>query len=205
MSKKRGVSAEEKRQRMQDYFHETSDVFQLKELEKILPKVKGIVAQSVKDVLQELVNDGLVHCEKIGTSNYYWSFPSESYRVREQKLASLQEEEAQLTEKKAVLEAAIEEANQRRVASDHREQLLAALAEAEARNKEYTDELQQFKDNDPDTIEAKRKAAEISKQAANRWTDNIFALQAYCSRKFNIEQRELRKHFNIPEDFDNVE
>lgn len=33
--------------------------------------------QSVKDVLQSLVDDGLVTVEKIGTSNYYWSFPSD--------------------------------------------------------------------------------------------------------------------------------
>ncbi|KAI9593708.1 meiotic nuclear division protein 1 [Syncephalis fuscata] len=204
MSKKRGVSAEEKRQRMQDYFHETSDVLQLKELEKILPKAKGIVAQSVKDVLQELVNDSLVHCEKIGTSNYYWSFPSEGFRAREQKLDDLKTEQARLSEKKLELDAAINEANQHRVSSDHRDQLLASLAEAEVQNKAYLEELQQFKDNDPEIIATKRQAADISKQAANRWTDNIFALQSYCSRKFNIEQRDLRKHFNIPDDFDNV-
>lgn len=39
---------------------------------------------------------------------------------------------------------------------DHREQLLTALAAAETQNKEYIDELQQFKENDPDIIEAKR-------------------------------------------------
>ena len=32
--------------------------------------------QSVKEVLQSLVDDNLVTCEKIGTSNYFWSFPS---------------------------------------------------------------------------------------------------------------------------------
>lgn len=36
-----------------------------------------LVQQSVKDVLQSLVDDGLVTVEKIGTSNYYWSFPSD--------------------------------------------------------------------------------------------------------------------------------
>ena len=36
----------------------------------------GAVAQSVKDVLQSLVDDNIVQTEKIGTSNYYWAFPS---------------------------------------------------------------------------------------------------------------------------------
>jgi hypothetical protein len=32
---------------------------------------------------QTLIDDNLVHCEKIGISNYYWAFPSEaSVKVR---------------------------------------------------------------------------------------------------------------------------
>jgi hypothetical protein len=60
---------------------------QLKELEKLGPKLKGIgdcqarhtscafnhirnvVSQSVKEVLQSLVDDGLVQYDKIGASN----------------------------------------------------------------------------------------------------------------------------------------
>lgn len=61
---------------MSDYFLEKRDFFQLKELEKYLPKEKGIVQMTVKDVLQSLVDDNLVAKEKIGTSNYFWSFPS---------------------------------------------------------------------------------------------------------------------------------
>jgi transcription initiation factor IIE alpha subunit len=61
---------------MCDYFFEKRDFFHLSELEKQLPKEKGITLQSVKEVLQSLVDDRLVNGEKIGTSNYYWSFPS---------------------------------------------------------------------------------------------------------------------------------
>lgn len=38
--------------------------------------LRVLVQQAVKDVLQSLVDDGLVTVEKIGTSNFYWSFPS---------------------------------------------------------------------------------------------------------------------------------
>ena len=41
MSKKRGLSVEEKRKRMLDLFYEKKDFFLLKELEKIAPKEKG--------------------------------------------------------------------------------------------------------------------------------------------------------------------
>lgn len=45
------------------------------ELERIAPKEKGIIANSVKDVLQNLVDDGLVDTDKIGNSIYFWAFP----------------------------------------------------------------------------------------------------------------------------------
>ena len=40
-SKKKGLSLEEKRQRMMEIFYETEDVFLLKDIEKIAPKSKG--------------------------------------------------------------------------------------------------------------------------------------------------------------------
>lgn len=75
MSKRKGVSFEEKRIRLLQLFYEKKEFFTLKELEKIAAKEKGIVAQAVKDVLQTLVDDGLVRSEKIGTSVYFWIFP----------------------------------------------------------------------------------------------------------------------------------
>ena len=40
-SKKKGLSLEEKRQRMMEIFYESKDVFLLKDIEKIAPKSKG--------------------------------------------------------------------------------------------------------------------------------------------------------------------
>ena len=40
MSKKKGLSFEEKRDRMLEVFYEHKDVYQLKDLEKICPKVR---------------------------------------------------------------------------------------------------------------------------------------------------------------------
>lgn len=65
----RGLSLEEKRTKLLEIFHESKDFYQLKELEKLGPKLKGIVSQTVKEVLQSLVDDGLVQGDKIGASN----------------------------------------------------------------------------------------------------------------------------------------
>lgn len=50
---------------MLEIFHESADVFVIKDVEKLSVK-KGIISQAVKDVLQSLIDDDLVHCEKIG-------------------------------------------------------------------------------------------------------------------------------------------
>lgn len=44
-----------------------------------------------------------------------------------------------------------------------------------------------------------------AKEAANRWTDNIFAVKSWCKNKFNIEDSALDKQFDIPAEFDYVE
>lgn len=40
-------------------------------MEKLAAK-QGVVLQTVKDVVESLVNDDLVHEERIGISKYYW-------------------------------------------------------------------------------------------------------------------------------------
>lgn len=76
-SKKKGMSLEDKRTAILEVFHETSDVFTLKDIEKLGTK-KGVVTQTIKDVLQSLVDDDLVRQDKIGISNFFWSFPGEA-------------------------------------------------------------------------------------------------------------------------------
>ena len=83
---KKGLSLEDKRKRMMEIFYETKDVFLLKDIEKIAPKTKGITSMSVKDVLTSLVDDGLVDTDKIGTSVYFWAFPSKASQARKRKL-----------------------------------------------------------------------------------------------------------------------
>ena len=89
MSKKRGLSIEEKRERMLELFYDKKDFFLLKELEKIAFKEKGIVSQSVKDVVQSLVDDDMINSDKIGSSVYFWAFPSSASVAKKRKLAEL--------------------------------------------------------------------------------------------------------------------
>ena len=55
-SKKKGLSLEEKRQRMMEIFYESKDVFLLKDIEKIAPKSKGSNSFNMSIVLMEYLN-----------------------------------------------------------------------------------------------------------------------------------------------------
>jgi hypothetical protein len=43
------------------------------------PLLSCAVSQTVEEVVKSLVDDRLAECEKIGSGNFYWSFPSKAY------------------------------------------------------------------------------------------------------------------------------
>jgi Fe2+ or Zn2+ uptake regulation protein len=91
MSKKKGLSFDDKRTRMLEIFTDSKTFFTLKELEKVAPKQKGIVLPSVKEVLQSLVDDDVVSSDKCGTQTVYWCLPSQAVQKKLSRIASLTE------------------------------------------------------------------------------------------------------------------
>ncbi|GMN50678.1 hypothetical protein TIFTF001_019827 [Ficus carica] len=206
-SKKRGLSLEEKREKMLQIFYESQDFFLLKELEKSGPK-KGVITQSVKDVVQSLVDDDLVSKDKIGTSVYFWSLPScagnqlrNVYRKLESDVRSSKKRFQELVEQCDSLKKGREE-------SDEREKALAELKAIEQKYTELKAEMEQYADNDPAAFEAMKQAIEVAHSAANRWTDNIFTLRQWCSNNFPQAKEQLEnlyKEAGITDDFDYLE
>ncbi|GAB2219697.1 hypothetical protein Droror1_Dr00007334 [Drosera rotundifolia] len=206
-SKKRGLSLEEKREKMLQIFYDSQDFFLLKELEKLGPK-KGVISQSVKDVIQSLVDDDLVLKDKIGSSIYFWSLPSTAgnqlRNVRsklESELKSIKKRFAEFSEKCNALKKGREE-------SDEREEALNELKSVESKYKQLKDEMAQYADNDPAAIEEMRKAVEVACSAANRWTDNIFTLRQWCSNNFPQAKEQLENMYReagVTDDFDYLE
>ncbi|XP_071907716.1 meiotic nuclear division protein 1 homolog [Coffea arabica] len=207
MSKKRGLSLDEKREKMLQIFYESQDFFLLKELEKLGPK-KGIISQTVKDVVQSLVDDDLVSKDKIGTSVYFWSLPScagnqlrNVHRKLEADLQNCKKRLAELEDQCHALKKGREE-------SVDREKALDELKAIEEKHNELKDEMGQYADNDPATFEAMKNAIEVAHAAANRWTDNIFTLRQWCSNNFPQAKEQLDHLFNevgVTDDFDYLE
>ncbi|XP_063243353.1 meiotic nuclear division protein 1 homolog [Bacillus rossius redtenbacheri] len=205
MSKRKGVSADEKRTRLLELFREKQEFFQLKELEKIAPKEKGITVQSVKDVLQSLVDDDLVDSEKIGTSIYYWSYPNKSVNAKRRRTEGLA---ARLREGLHGLEEARAEtqrAREGREPTEERAALLGEWAEVRARHEAAVRRLQEHDVDNPERFLAMRSQTQVAKEAVNRWTDNIFTMKSWCKNKFAIEESVLDTQFEIDPEMDYVD
>ncbi|XP_037617165.1 meiotic nuclear division protein 1 homolog [Sebastes umbrosus] len=202
MSKKKGLSLEEKRTRMMEIFFESKDVFQLKDIEKIAPKSKGITPMSVKDVLQSLVDDNMVDCERVGTSNYYWAFPSKALHARKRKLEELQSQISETKQRQVSVQKAVEKEKVGRQDTKERSSLLKELQALREERTQLQAELEKYRECDPEVVEEMRKSNVVAKEAVSRWTDNVFSIKSWTKKKFSFDDSRINKAFGIPEDFD---
>lgn len=74
-SAKRGMSMEEKVQKVDQWFQQHPVPYLLKELTISIPKATGVVYQSIEEVLETLVSEYRVCEEKVGVHTLYWCFP----------------------------------------------------------------------------------------------------------------------------------
>ncbi|XP_011705594.1 PREDICTED: meiotic nuclear division protein 1 homolog [Wasmannia auropunctata] len=202
MSKKKGVSLDEKRMRMLQIFYEKKEFFTLKDLEKIAPKEKNIVIQSVKDVLQALVDDGLVRSEKIGTSTYFWRFPGENITATERRIADTSKKLVETEFKLEKLKEEIQKEKELKNDSEERRTLLEEVEKLRKEEQEIKKQIAKFSGVDPEVITEMVEKTQRYKDATNIWTDNIFSIQSWCKNKFGISEQDLNKQFNISEDLD---
>ncbi|NXY20903.1 MND1 protein, partial [Atrichornis clamosus] len=181
------------------------DVFQLKDIEKIAPKEKGITPMSVKEILQSLVDDGMVDSDRIGTSNYFWAFPSKAFHARKRKLEELESQFAESSQKKEALQKSIEKSKIGREDTAERAALMEELAALRQKKEQLKTEIEKYRECDPDVVEEMRQTNKVAKEAANRWTDNIFSIKSWAKRKFGFEESRIDKGFGIPEDLDYID
>eukprot|EP00300_Choanocystis_sp_HF-7_P006383 c14670_g1_i2.p1 GENE.c14670_g1_i2~~c14670_g1_i2.p1 ORF type:complete len:224 (+),score=62.45 c14670_g1_i2:284-955(+) len=201
---KKGMSLDQKREETLRVFTESCEFFNAKEVIALASK-RGVTSQTVKDVLQSLVDDNLVTTDKVGISNYYWAFPATVGQKRKAQIAGLEESlqvkkkrKIELDEENVVLEAEREE-TATRVAQ------LAELDGVRAEIAKVDTELERFAECNPETVEALEKKMVVAKDAANRWTDNMYSLRSHVETTFGMDREMLNERMEITEAFDYVE
>ena len=205
MSKRKGLSYEEKTVKLLELFHDDKDVYTLKQLEPLAQKRKGIISKSVKDVLQALLSEGLVEGDKIGTGQYYWSFPSQAALVQARTIEKLEADIEVAREQHRAALAAMEASKSGREDTPERRALLEEFEGLRAKRARLANEIALRADQDPELLKAIDEDTNIAYAAANRWTDNIFNIKTWAVKKHNMAPSDFNKNFGVPADLDYVE
>lgn len=102
----------------------------------------------------------LAHCEKLGTSNFYWSFPGEQTQNARHKQEKLQEREKNLHEQKREQEARLERAKEANPETEERTALQERYNSASSRFQELKQQKKRLSDlgNPSDYIDTIRAA-----------------------------------------------
>lgn len=201
--RKKGMSLEEKRETMLHICVESKDVFNLKDLEKLGSKA-GVVLQTIKDVVQSLVDDRLIEVDKIGSGNFFWAFPSKAFMGLKTRVEALEAQVKADTASVASLRARLEELAAGRDDGAERTAKLAQLVALKAEKDDLDRQLKAFADSDPEALKVLHAKAAVAKAACDRWTDNVWAVKAYMMDKFGKTPAEIDAMMEIPEEFDYI-
>lgn len=169
------MSKEEKRKVVLDIYHKTKEVYTEKEILALITKA-GVNAG--EEVNNALIDDGLVDKEKIGGSNFFWSFPGKKDRLMQIEYEKIIQEIEASKIRLADAESKLADAKRGREDEDgDRAIKLSRLAELENEKKSLTAELESLKENDPQALADLEQEYKFVLAAANRWTDNIFEVR----------------------------
>ncbi|KAL0222319.1 hypothetical protein RCL1_002173 [Eukaryota sp. TZLM3-RCL] len=196
---RKGLSFDEKRDRVLKYFHDNQRVFNLKELEKLIPKATGVISQSVKEVVQSLVDDRLIDTDKIGAGNFYWAFVSQAKNSRMAIIDKLQAQANQLETELNRLNQHLESLQSVRV-DPNREQYLEEYHDLLQLQKRLQTDLDKYSSFNPEVIDEIRQETILCKSAANRWADNILSLKSHCKTAFSLTSDVFDQQFEVTED-----
>eukprot|EP00397_Hematodinium_sp_SG-2012_P048216 GEMP01055150.1.p1 GENE.GEMP01055150.1~~GEMP01055150.1.p1 ORF type:complete len:205 (+),score=66.33 GEMP01055150.1:107-721(+) len=204
MSKKRGLSFDEKKQAIMDMMYDQATFYTLKELEKLAPS-KGVVSQSVKEVVEALVAENIISQEKVGAQQLFWALRSQRIvkliTARDEDLAlidqlggQIEDEEKELARMESLGKLTVEEIDA----------MKNQYAEEVAKQKLLSAELAECPKNDPVAIlEKKRKLPELDDDA-NEWADKITTMRRKICRENGVNEEAFNQEFGLPEEFEDV-
>lgn len=128
----------------------------LQDLEKLGSKA-GVVLQTVQDVVKSLCDDRLVESDKIGSGNFFWSFPSKALVAKKTRLETL--ESSLAAEQKAIadMEARLAALSAGREDSASRTKDLAELGALRVQKAELEAAVKAYGDSDPEALKEMQK------------------------------------------------
>ena len=198
------TTKDDKKRMLLKVYHQRKEPFSSKEI-VLAGKLAGLNDKLVPDINAMLMDDGYVQTDKIGSGNYFWSFPGAQGAAAKKQV---EEAQASLEAAKARLAAAKDaEARSKagREETGDRAAKLKRLEELVLRRRGLEERLEAMKANDPEELARINRAADEMKQHAIRWTENLFAIKSFLVQKKGIASYqcdELFKSVGLPKNID---
>lgn len=163
----------------------------------------------IKDLVQQLIDDNLINCEKCGTTNLYWCFKFDKIKtLQNQHNAYLTKVGEKKLEKDKMLEKIQLGKLQRLQKGEfgNRCDLINQFTCLNNRITESENELQKYGDDDPQLIQKLNERNKRLKEGIEIYTDNIESMIYYFTKVSlaPIEELDLRKELGIPSEFAEV-
>ncbi|CAK70376.1 unnamed protein product (macronuclear) [Paramecium tetraurelia] len=200
--KNKGLSANQKRDRIMKIFTERKEVFSYPQLEKEADKV-GIRRDNLKEILESLLSDNLVETENLGTSKCYWSLPSQALIRLQQKCAEYTEKIDQERQKEIEIEAQFESMKEGRENCQQRTDLENEINQYRQQYQVLLKNFELKQKNDPERLQKLKKDTVNLRYDANSWTDDIIQLSFYLKSQAGMSSEQLDQ-LGIPADIDNI-
>ncbi|KAI9894394.1 MAG: hypothetical protein M1814_003150 [Vezdaea aestivalis] len=183
-----------KQRLVHSWIQKSGTAHSFKELEKALPSVASISGMQVKDFLQALADEGKINVEKIGSGNWYWSFPSEDKKAKQKILDEVTAEHEKLVKSNADLSQRIDEAGRARADKDmERPRLTDEIHRLDSRTALLEADLAIYRDNDPTDVLNKRAALLDIKAKLEMVTDDIHIMEDYLMNECGADRESVRE------------
>lgn len=196
---RRGLSQGEKRKKLVEVIAKHKMPMNLKEIEKLGMKA-GVNSMTIKGVLTELVDDNEIDMDKIGSSNFYWCFPSKKLRLVQQKLSRVERTCDQLDDELLRIRTKISLLKTQRESSEKRTENLRTLNLFSENIKNLCDKVGKCR-NEIKTVDMMLAISWLRKQA-NLWTENMWATRDTLKKNFGATNSVAEQQLGIKGDFD---
>ncbi|KAF4673836.1 Meiotic nuclear division protein 1 [Perkinsus olseni] len=197
----KGLSLDQKKAKLHEALMAEQSFYNFKEIEKIAKKC-GIVPQSVKEVVQHLVDgDRLVSMEKVGSQNIYWALPSSQKAALMTRLdktrASLQSSEEALAEAEGRKEEISSALGASGVTQEKSAAMRVEFEELEGKRRKLTADLEALEATDPSKIKEQIEEMRRSRDLLDIWTDNICTVRQFIATRGGMSEEQVDKEFGI--------
>ncbi|KAM3162635.1 Meiotic nuclear division protein 1 [Lachancea thermotolerans] len=211
--KRTTISLAQKKSSILEFFQCEHSVYNIKELEKLIPKkCSGVASMLVKDLIQQMIDeDGIISVEKCGNTNIYWCFRNQIITKMSREIDMLNQRieaaKLEISQTKMALDVSTKSSRKESFEVDgavfSRAEKLEELESLDKAVKHSRSVYDQKSEHTWDQAKINAKTEALSAQVAklDTVTDNIELIVSFLCRRFLIDKRSLQSELGIPEEF----